>query len=62
MRDLASPVAAFVREKCEVGVDKEIETDVLYDAFKIWCAATSTPRQPSPFLPGICEPLSLRSV
>ena len=27
MRDLASPVAAFVREKCEVGADKDAEVD-----------------------------------
>ena len=44
MRDLASPVGAFVREKCEVGADKQIETDVLYDAYKVWCAANEYPK------------------
>lgn len=37
MRDLASPVAAFVREKCQVGHDKEIKVDELYAAYRFWC-------------------------
>jgi putative DNA primase/helicase len=37
MRDLASPVAAFVREKCEKGANKDIIIDVLYAAYKEWC-------------------------
>jgi putative DNA primase/helicase len=36
MRDLASPVAAFVRERCEVGPNKEIRVDDLYTAYKLW--------------------------
>jgi putative DNA primase/helicase len=36
MRDLASPVAAFAREKCEIGADKEVAVDVLYAAYKVW--------------------------
>jgi putative DNA primase/helicase len=36
MRDLASPVVAFVREKCELGADKQIDVDVLYAAYKQW--------------------------
>src|SRR5262249_47851234 len=36
MRDLASPVAAFVREKCELGADKQIDVDILYTAYKQW--------------------------
>jgi putative DNA primase/helicase len=36
MRDLASPVAAFVREDCVVGRDYEIKVTVLYAAFKAW--------------------------
>ena len=44
MRDLASPVGAFVREKCEVGADKQIETDALYDAYKVWCTANEYPK------------------
>jgi putative DNA primase/helicase len=38
MRDLASPVAAFVREKCNVAADQEIEVGALYEAYKLWCA------------------------
>ena len=36
MRDLASPIGAFVREECDVGAGYEIEVDVLYAAFKVW--------------------------
>ena len=36
MRDLASPVSAFVREQCETGSDKQVAVDELYGAFKIW--------------------------
>jgi putative DNA primase/helicase len=37
MRDLASPVAAFVREKCDIGATHEIDVETLYDAYKNWC-------------------------
>ena len=37
LRDLASPVAAFVRERCEVGPDKEVTVDSLYAAYRTWC-------------------------
>jgi putative DNA primase/helicase len=36
MRDLASPIGAFVREECDVGAGYEVEVDVLYGAFKVW--------------------------
>jgi len=36
MRDLASPVGAFVRERCAIGPDHEIRTDDLYAAFRQW--------------------------
>jgi putative DNA primase/helicase len=36
MRDLASPVAAFVRERCVVAPDREVAVDDLYGAYKIW--------------------------
>jgi putative DNA primase/helicase len=36
MRDLASPVGAFAREKCEIGADKEVAADTLYAAYKLW--------------------------
>jgi putative DNA primase/helicase len=41
MRDLASPVRAYVRENCELGADKvggpyKISVEHLYSDFKIW--------------------------
>jgi putative DNA primase/helicase len=36
MRDLASPVAAFFREQCEVAPNLEIRADDLYAAYKPW--------------------------
>jgi putative DNA primase/helicase len=46
MRDLSSPVSAFVREKCEVGADKAVGTDALYDAYKKWCETNEHPKSP----------------
>jgi putative DNA primase/helicase len=42
MRDLASPVAAFVRERCEVGpgtedAPNEISPNLLYSTYRGWC-------------------------
>jgi putative DNA primase/helicase len=38
MRDLASPVGAFVRDTCVIGSDdeNEISVDLLYQAYKVW--------------------------
>ncbi len=36
MRDLASPVAAFVREQCVIGPDRTVPVDTLYGQYKIW--------------------------
>jgi putative DNA primase/helicase len=36
MMDLASPVSAFVRERCELGPDEIVEKDLLYLAWKLW--------------------------
>jgi putative DNA primase/helicase len=44
MRDLASPVAAFVREKCEIAADKEVDVDRLYAAYKTWCEDGEHPK------------------
>jgi putative DNA primase/helicase len=44
MRDLASPVGAFVREQCKLGADHEIEIPVLYDHYKQWCADNEYPK------------------
>jgi putative DNA primase/helicase len=37
MQDLASPVGAFVRERCKLDAAAEIRVDALYDAYKTWC-------------------------
>ena len=37
MRDLASPVSAFVRERCQVGPGHEVEVDPFYTAYRTWC-------------------------
>jgi putative DNA primase/helicase len=44
MRDLASPVAAFVREKCEIGTDRQVEVDLIFAAYKAWCADNEHPK------------------
>ena len=37
MRDLASPVAAFVRERCILEATLKIAVDDIYAVYKIWC-------------------------
>jgi putative DNA primase/helicase len=46
MRDLASPVGAFVGEKCKLGFDDEIAVDELYAAYKDWCQVCEYPKSP----------------
>jgi putative DNA primase/helicase len=36
LQDLVSPVAAFVRDRCEVGIGYEISVADLFDAWKTW--------------------------
>jgi putative DNA primase/helicase len=36
LQDLASPVAAFVRDRCVRDPDQEVPVDVLYTAWKTW--------------------------
>jgi putative DNA primase/helicase len=36
LRDLASPVAAFIRDQCVTGTDCEVAVDELWDAWKVW--------------------------
>lgn len=36
MMDLASPVSAFVRERCRRGPSEDVSRDGLYDAWKVW--------------------------
>jgi putative DNA primase/helicase len=38
MRDLSSPVSAFVRERCTLSADRQIGVDDLYKAYRDWCA------------------------
>jgi phage/plasmid-associated DNA primase len=44
MRDLASPVAAFVREKCELGPDKKVECETLFAEYRAWCEVNGHPK------------------
>jgi putative DNA primase/helicase len=44
MRDLASPVGAFVRERCVLGPNEEVEVDAFYDAYKSWCQDCEYPK------------------
>lgn len=37
MHDLGSPVAAFIRDECEVGPGKRASLDKLHRAYKAWC-------------------------
>jgi putative DNA primase/helicase len=37
MEDLASPVAAFVRDHCDVGVTKRVTVEAIYDRWRRWC-------------------------
>ncbi len=37
LEDLGSPIAAFVRERCETGLGHEVECQRLYYAWKTWC-------------------------
>jgi putative DNA primase/helicase len=46
MRDLASPVGAFVRERCKLDPEAEIAVDVLYAEYKDWCQACEYPKSP----------------
>ena len=43
MEDLASPVGAFLRDRCRVGADLKVETDTLYKAYRQWCLDTGRP-------------------
>jgi phage/plasmid-associated DNA primase len=42
MRDLASPVAAFVRQRCIIDKNRSIKVDDLYAAYKTWADAHGT--------------------
>jgi putative DNA primase/helicase len=46
MQDLASPVGAFVRERCKLDAAAEIAVDDLYCAYKEWCELAEYPKSP----------------
>jgi putative DNA primase/helicase len=46
MQDLASPVGAFVRERCKLDSGAEIAVDELYANYKGWCEASEYPKSP----------------
>lgn len=39
LEDLASPVGAFLRERCEIVADGEVEIGMLWESWKEWCIA-----------------------
>jgi putative DNA primase/helicase len=44
LEDLASPVSAFVRDRCVIGPTHEVEKDVLWAAWKDWCVGEGKDR------------------
>jgi hypothetical protein len=45
MRDLASPVGAYGRERCEIGKREfRIKVDELYQDYKVWAEDNNHPR------------------
>lgn len=37
LEDLSSPISAFVRDRCLVGFDRQVEVDALWKIWKTWC-------------------------
>jgi putative DNA primase/helicase len=37
LEDLASPIGAFIRQRCIISPQKEVETSTLFDAWRQWC-------------------------
>ena len=46
LRDLASPVAAFVREECVVDQARSVRRDTLYNAYRAWADNGGYPKSP----------------
>jgi putative DNA primase/helicase len=44
MHDLASPVGAFVRQRCRIGAGLEIGIELLFEAYKTWCDLNNQPK------------------
>jgi putative DNA primase/helicase len=45
LQDLASPVGAFIRDRCELGIEHEIALDEMWSAWKSWAEDNGHPRQ-----------------
>jgi putative DNA primase/helicase len=43
LEDLASPVGAFIRDRCRLGPNELIEVDTLYRAYRQWCEDCGRP-------------------
>lgn len=37
LEDLSSPVAAFVRDRCEIGPEHQVSVDCLFREWELWC-------------------------
>jgi len=37
LEDLASPVGAFIRDRCRLGPNLQVDTVLLYRAYRLWC-------------------------
>jgi putative DNA primase/helicase len=46
MRDLASPVGPFVRDRCTLRANLQVGVDELYAAFKMWCEDNEYQKSP----------------
>jgi putative DNA primase/helicase len=44
LQDLASPVAAFIRDRCELGAELEVAIDDLYAAWRCWAEDNGHPK------------------
>ena len=56
MRDLASPVGAFVRERCILGPNLESRSTKSTPPSKIWCEENEYPKSAKTSLVAICAP------
>ena len=43
LEDLASPVGAFIRDRCTIGPDRSVDVDALYRDYRQWCDDNGRP-------------------
>lgn len=43
IEESASPLGQFIRERCEIGKDRRVPVDRLYDEFSAWCLSRGHP-------------------